>query len=301
MEANEYAERFWLDLADADGKSERSQQSVSGLIGPSDMVCRERARHITIGTPMTDRNASAAAIMGTFIHKGLEKSRGDLHPHLLHEVAIEIELPNGAVMVGHADEIDPLENSVTDFKTVGDLNYRRRIGVDIAHLRQVHLYALGLVQAEILRPNPIVRICYVDRSGANNVPFVYQQRFDEEIIAGCNDWVSDVIYAVVNKEEASKDWPREMCRRFCPYYSTCRSDELTGEAIMGEMATAAHTYYEANKQEAENKKIKEQARVHLDGVNGFTEEGVAVRWITVNKDEGSYDRIEVRKLPGWEK
>jgi hypothetical protein len=67
------------------------------------------------------------------------------------------------------------------------------------------------------------------------------------------------------------------------------------------MATAAHTYFEANKQEAENKKIKEQARVHLDGVNGFTEEGVAVRWITVNKDEGSYDRIEVRKLPGWQK
>ena len=76
------------------------------------MVCRERARHITVGTPMTDRNASAAAIMGTFIHKGLEKSRGELHSHLLHEVAIEIELPNGAVMVGHADEVDPVENSV---------------------------------------------------------------------------------------------------------------------------------------------------------------------------------------------
>ena len=120
MEANEYAERFWLDLADADSKSERSQQSVSGLIGPSDMVCRERARYITLGTPMPDRNASAAAIMGTFIHKGLEKSRGELHPHLLHEVAIEIELPNGAVMVGHGDEMDHLENSVADLKANGE-------------------------------------------------------------------------------------------------------------------------------------------------------------------------------------
>ena len=204
-------------------------------------------------------------------------------------------------MVGHADEIDPEENSVTDFKTVADLNYRRRVGVEAEHLRQVHLYALGLVQAGILRPNPIVRICYVDRSGINAIPFVYQQRFDEQIIAECNEWISDVIYAVRHDEEASKDWPREKCRRFCPYYSTCRSDELSGEALEGEIAVAAHTYIQAHELEQENKKIKEQARVHLDGANGFTEEGVAVRWITVNKDEGSYERIEVRRLPGWSK
>lgn len=301
MEASEYAQRFWEDLASADDKSERSQQAVSGLIGPSDMVCRERARHITVGTPMTDRTASPAAIMGTFIHKGIEQSRALTNDHLLSEIAIEIELPNGAVIVGHADEVDPVENSVTDFKTVADLDYRRRVGVEDAHLRQVHLYALGLVQAGILAPNPIVRICYVDRSGKHEIPYVYQQRFDEDIISIATDWVNDVIYAVQNGEEASKDWPREMCRSFCPYYSTCRSEELTGEALTGQLAEAAHVYFDAHREEQERKRLKEQARDKLIGSSGFTEEGVAVRWTTINKDESSYERIDVRLLPGWER
>jgi hypothetical protein len=301
VDANEYAAKFWLDLAEADENSARSQQSVSGIIGPSDMVCRERARHIVIGTPMTDRKSNSAAIIGTFIHQGLERGRGSRNPHLLHEIDIEIELPNGATMVGHADEIDPEENSVTDFKTVGDLDYRRRIGAELSHLRQVHLYALGLVQAEILKPNPIVRICYIDRSGKHNEPYVYQQRFDEEIINGVDEWISDVIYAVQHNEEASKDWPREMCRSFCPYYSSCRTDELEGEALLGEVAQAARVYMESHKLEKEHSAIKDQAKVHLANANGFTEDGIAVRWITVNNEKGSYDRIDVRKLPGWDK
>lgn len=301
MEASEYAAKFWLDLAEADENSARSQQSVSGIIGPSDMVCRERARHIVIGTPMTDRKSNSAAIIGTFIHQGLERGRGERNPHLLHEIDVEIELPNGATMIGHADEVDPEENSVTDFKTVGDLDYRRRVGVELSHLRQVHLYALGLVQAGILKPNPIVRICYIDRSGKHNEPFVYQQRFDDEIIDGVNDWISDVIYAVQHGEEASKDWPREMCRSFCPYYSTCRKEELEGEALLGEVAEAARVYMESHKAEKEHSAIKEQAKTYLAGANGFTEDGIAVRWVTVNNDKGSYDRIDVRLLPGWEK
>lgn len=301
MEANEYANKFWLDLEKADSRTDRSLQSVSGLIGPSDMVCRERARHITIGTPMTDRSASSAAIMGTFIHKGIEAYRAKTNDHLLQEIEVEIELSNGAVIVGHADEVDPEENSVTDFKTVGDLDYRKRVGVDESHLRQVHLYALGLVQAGILRPNPIVRLCYVDRSGKHEIPFVYQQIFDEDIIAQATEWVGDVIYAVKHNEEASKDWPREMCRRFCPYYSTCRSDELEGDALLGDLAVAARTYLDAHQSEQENKRVKEQARELLQGANGFTEDGIAVRWVTVQKEENSYERIDVRTLPGWQK
>lgn len=300
MEASEYAQQFWLGLASADEQSARSQQAVSGFIGPSDMVCRERARNIVVGTPMTDRNASSAAIIGTFIHQGLERARNATHPHLLQEVEVEIELPNGATILGHADEVDPVENSVTDFKTVGDLAYRRRMGAEESHIRQVHLYALGLVQAGILQPNPIVRLCYIDRSGAENVPFVYQQFFDEDVIRVADDWVTDVIYAVQHNEEASKDWPREMCRRFCPYYQSCRTDELQGEALLGETAVAARTYLEAHREEAERRKVKEQARERLVGAEGFTEDGIAVRWVTVQKDESSYDRVDVRLLPGWE-
>lgn len=301
MEASEYASKFWLDLASADEQSSRSQQSISGIIGPSDMVCRERARHIVVGTPMTDRKSNAAAIIGTFIHQGLERTRGKSHPHLLSEITVEIELPNGATMVGHADEVDPEENSVTDFKTVADLDYRRRVGPETSHLLQAHLYALGLVQAEILKPYPIVRICYIDRSGHHKEPYVYQQRFDDAIIEQANDWISDVIYAVQHGEEASKDWPREMCRSYCPYYSACRTDELDGEALKGEIAQAARVYMESHELEKENKRIKDQAKDILAEANGFTEDGIAVRWITVNSDKGSYDRIDVRMLPGWEK
>lgn len=293
---DEWALTFWEDLTAHDYGSDRAEQARSGIIGPSDLVCRERARRIVVEAPITDYPSSMAAILGTYIHDGISKARARQKPHLLHEVTVEIELPNGAVMTGHADEVDPEENSVTDFKTVNDVEWRRKAGPEESHVRQVHLYALGLVQAGILKPNPTVRLAYLDRGGRNDA-YVYSQVFDEEVIAIADSWVSDVIYAVRHGEEAVKDWPREKCRRFCPYYSACRPDDRAGLPIEdADAALAARIYLESHTEAKNLTTLKEQAREKLVGVDGVTEDGLLVRWTTINTDKGTYDRIDVRPV-----
>lgn len=294
---SEWEEIFYADLIAHDHGSDRSLQAKAGIIGPSDLVCRERARRIVVEAPRTDEPSMNAAILGTYIHEGITRARSAINPDLLHEVAVEITLPSGPVMVGHADEVDPKENSVTDFKTVNDVAYRRKVGPEAAHIRQVHLYALGLVQAGILQKDPIVRLAYIDRSGKEPRPYVYQQRYDHLEILMADDFVGDVIYAVREGEEATKDWPREKCRRFCPYYSGCRPDDRAGLPVEStEASAAALVYFAAHQEQREATKIKEQAREHLIGVDGVTPEGMLVRWTRVNTDDGGYDRLDVRQV-----
>lgn len=292
---NEWARVFKQDLFEHDKQSERSQQAESGILGPSDLVCRERARRVTVGSVPDRESASLAAILGTHLHKGIQEARAAVNPQLLHEVEVRITLPSGAQITGHADEVDPVENSVTDFKTVADLGYRERIGPDENHVRQVHLYALGLVQEGILEPNPIVRLAYIDRSGRREEPVVYEMPFDDTNIAYSDAFIEDIIYAVRNGEEAAKDWPREMCRRFCQFYFSCRTDDVPAEPITGDAATAARVYAEANEAIKAHNTVKEGARENLLGVEGITEDGIVVRWTEIINDNGVSQRIDVRK------
>lgn len=301
MNPEEYGTFFATDLLVADMRRDRSQAAKQGRIGPSSLTCRERVRRIKTGAEITDKVVSTSALIGTYIHEGITEARKAINPNLLFEVNVDITLPNGTVMNGTADEVDIKENSVTDYKTVNGTAYRKRVGADDSHLRQVHLYAWGLMQAGVLQAAPTVRLCYVDRSGADEEPFVYQQDFDPAQILWVEEWLSDVDYAVQNNEEASRDWPVTMCRRFCPYYSGCRPDDIPSLAItVPEVAEAANTYHEAHLQESQAKKIKEGAKELLAGVEGMTREGVTVRWLTVNSDNGAYERIEVKKVRGGE-
>lgn len=292
---NDWATAFRADLFEYDRGTERSQQAQGGILGPSDLVCRERARRVVIGSIPDRESASLAAVLGTYIHKGIAESRAEVNPALLHEVEVLITLPSGATITGHADEVDVRENSVTDFKTVADIAYRRRIGADENHVRQVHLYALGLVQAGILQENPLVRIAYIDRSGREETPFVVEIPFNEENIRFSEAFIDDIIYAVKHNEQASKDWPREMCRRFCQFYQSCRTDDDPTEPITGDAALAADVYLASNAVIKAENAVKEGARQQLLGVHGVTESGTVVRWTEIINDDGVTQRIDVRK------
>lgn len=301
MTPEEYGKFFALDLFVHDMRRDRSLAAEQGRIGPSSLTCRERVRRIKTGAEITDKVVSTSSLIGTYIHEGITVARRTINPKLLLDVKVNIELPNGSKMEGTADEVDIDENCVTDYKTVNGVAYRRRVGPDDSHLRQVHLYALGLMQAGVLQPGCTVRLCYIDRSGADEEPFVYQQEYDPAQILWVEEWLSDVDYAIQHGEEANRDWPVTMCRRFCPYYSGCRPDDIPNLAItIPEVAEAANTYHEAHEQESEAKKIKEGAKELLQGVEGMTREGVTVRWLTVNSDKGPYERIEVKKQRGGE-
>ena len=290
---SEWARVFTADLLQYDKQSERSQQSEQGLLGPSDLVCRERARRVTIGAKPDRESGSLAAILGTHIHEGIRKAREALNPNLLHEVEVLITLPSGATMTGHADEVDPVENSVTDFKTVADFHYRKRIGPDENHIRQVTLYALGLMQQGVLMPDPTLRLAYLDRSGRVSEPYVYEFSFDQENVRFSDAFVQDIIYAVKNNEPASRDWPREMCRKFCQFYFSCRTDDFVDGELSPDAVQAARTYLEAHQAIGENTAVKNGAREALRGVEGSTG-GVSVRWTLVNSANDPFERIDVR-------
>jgi len=290
---NDWARIFTADLLQHDKQSDRSQQAERGLLGPSDLICRERARRVTIGAVPDRESGSLAAILGTHIHEGIRKAREAVNPQLLHEVEVLITLPSGATITGHADEVDPVENSVTDFKTVGDLAYRKRIGPDENHIRQVTLYALGLVQQGVLMPNPLLRLAYLDRSGRTSAPYVYEFSFDEENIRFSDAFIQDIIYAVKNGEEAPKDWPREMCRRFCQFYFSCRTDDNPDGQLSPQAVEAARVYLEAHRAAGEQNEIKTGAREALRGVEG-TGDGMSVRWTVVNTSNEPFERIDVR-------
>jgi hypothetical protein len=292
---NEWAQLFTADLLQYDKQSERSQQSEQGLLGPSDLVCRERARRVTVGTKPDREPGSLAAIFGTHIHEGIRQARTALNPNLLHEVEVLITLPSGATITGHADEVDPVENSVTDFKTVADLAYRKRIGADDNHIRQVTLYALGLVQQGVLAPDPLLRLAYLDRSGRISEPWVYEFVFDEENIRYSDAFIQDIIYAVQHGEHAQKDWPREMCRKFCQFYFSCRTDDIPDGWLSEQAAIAARTYVQANREIKEATSVKHGAKEALRGVQGVTPEGISVRWTEVNTLDDVFERIDVRE------
>jgi hypothetical protein len=300
MDSDKYSKLFSTDLLIHDMRRDRSVAAATGRVGPSSLTCRERVRRTMLGHEFTDKVTATSALIGTYIHTGITAARKELNPRLVHDLEIKIKL-NKLEMTGTADEIDLDENSVTDYKTVNDLAYRKRVGPDDAHLRQVHLYALGLIQAGMLKNPPTVRLVYVDRSGKTDEVWTYQQTYDPNQIIWIEEWLADVDYAIQNKEEASKDWPITMCRRFCPYYSACRPDDVPGLAItVPEVAQAANTYHEAHLQETEAKQIKDGAKELLRSVEGMTREGVTVRWLTVNSDNGPYERIEVKKVKGGE-
>ena len=294
MTPEEYAITFMAQLQGADSRTSRSQQTSMRRIGPSDLICRERVRRILTGIPKTDSVASTAALMGTFIHTGISEYRHG--EGLLHDIEVEITLPSGLQLTGHADEVDTINNEVTDFKTATDLAYRKRAGAEDSHIRQVHLYALGLLQAGILKENPTVRLCYIDRSGREPEPWVWQIEYEPNVIAAADEWLTDVQYAIENKEEASRDWPVGMCRRFCPWYSSCRPEDNGGLPVNDpKIIEAANIYLEASEDEAEAKRVKEQARHMLKDADGVTPDGLVVRWTTINHSiNGPYQRLEVR-------
>lgn len=285
-----YHARFVESLRDADIRSPRSQQAESGVIGPSDLVCRERVRRMITRSPRTDVPSNIPAALGTYIHRGIREARRDVP--VLQEIGVRIPLPNGLVLTGSADEVDPVENSVTDFKTVSDLAYRKRVGSDPTHWRQVHLYAHGLVDMKVLTDLPLVRLVYMDRSGDG--VWVVQQTFNPIILKDAVEFLDDVLYAITYEEEASRDWPAPMCRRFCPFYSGCRPEWTGGEPLHNPaVLEAVEVYKEQTRITRAAEKIKAQAREKLRGVEGRTPDGTHVRWTVVNTDDRSYERLDV--------
>ena len=291
--------------------SARSVQASEGRLGPSDIgFCRQKAALMTRGVEATDSNPKWAAAVGTAIHNYVEAAIKQMFPEWLvgsiDNMAVAAVLPSGAIISGHPDIVIPDQNTVLDIKTVDGFAWVKREGTSQQHKYQRHLYAMGCIQAGIFDDSKPVYVgnVYFDRSGKEQQPLVIVEEYDPTLTDEIDSWISDVIYAVKNNEDASRDIPSPVCERICSHFTACRGGLAIndgGEQITDQTLTSAvDMYVEARNMEKTAKQMKDEASAILSGVNGTTG-AWQVRWVEVQPsrveafDKQGYSRLDIRK------
>jgi len=300
-----------LALHDYMAGSERTIQSNEGILGPSDIgFCRQKAVLVTRQVKPTDSTSKWAASVGTAMHDYIEAAMREAHPDWIFgsidHLQTVAELPSGAQIKGHPDIVAPDLNAVLDIKTVNGFEWTRRNGPSTSHKYQRHLYALGLMQNEILDASKEVLVgnVYFDRSGSDDTPLVFIEPFDFGLTAEIDSWVNDVIYAVKNGEDSARDVPAAVCERICEFFTVCRGglEDNSSDGIIddSELISAVDMYVEGRDLENSGKRLKKEASERLSGVSGATPTH-QVRWVTVNPstvesyERPGYERLDIRK------
>lgn len=293
---------------------DRTQQSLQGIIGPSDVgFCRNKAALMIRQVPPSDVKSKWAAAMGTaaddYVSAKLAQSFPQwlFHPRNPDKTKLRATLDNGMVIPGTPDIIIPEWNMLVDLKTKDGLATIRRNGPDQSNRYQRFIYVVAAVQAGILtRDRPLFEgNIFMDRSGHDDEPYVEygEVMWDLEMVAVC-DWLNDVTYAVVQQEDASRDIPAPLCERICEFFSVCRGTLPTSEPVLIEdpvLVDALHSYDEGRTMAKEGEQLKKESKRMLEGVNGSDGE-LQVRWTYVNPtvidtyDRNGYDKIDVRKV-----
>jgi hypothetical protein len=262
------------------------------------------------GVEATDAPPKWAAAVGTAVHNYVEAAIKQMFPDWLmgsiDDVTVTATLPSGAQISGHPDIVIPSENTVLDIKTVDGFQWVKREGTSQQHKYQRHLYAMGCIAAGIFDPEKPVWVgnVYFDRSGKQPAPLVFVEEMDPMLTDEIDSWVGDVIYAVKNNEDASRDIPAAVCERICSHFTACRGALETndgGELIIDtELVSAVDMYTEARGMEKTAKQMKEEASARLLGVNGSTGQW-QVRWVEVQPskvesfEKNGYSRLDIRK------
>lgn len=300
--------------------TERSAQTLDHRMGISDMgLCREYARHMVIQTSfdegMDERDMWSAnlghaieefvvpRISGPVVEVRDDGTKVHESGHL-SGMSVSVTLPSGKVLPGHPDLVLPGNNMVLDVKTTDGLTYPRREGASQQQKFQRRLYAAALIQMGVLDGSKPVQCgnVWFDRSARESTPVVQLEEYNDAMLVEIDEWLSDVDYAVMNKEQASLDKPFEWCRKACPFFMSCRgATGLVGDGGSiddpgNEIAKAASIYAEGSALIKEGKNLQRDAKPLLTDVNGFVE-GFAIKstWIAETEIAG-YSRAGYERL-----
>lgn len=310
--AEKIKELITASLSEYMDRSPRSVQSAEGILGPSDIgFCRQKAALMVREVPQTDNPPKWAAAVGTALHNYIEAAVKKAHPDWLcgsiDNIRVTATLPSGASISGHPDIVVESANAVLDIKTVDGFEWIKRSGTSQQHKYQRHLYALGLIESGILDSSKTVLVgnIYFDRSGKEPEPMVLVEEMDATLTAEIDSWIQDVIYAVKNNEDASRDVPAAVCERICSHFTACRgelgveNDSILIEDI--ELVSAVNMYVDAREMSKQAEQMKKEAQSRLFGVNGSTGE-YQVRWVEVaptkveSFEKTGYSRMDIRKV-----
>lgn len=297
------------DIRDYGMNAPRSVQSREGILGPSDLgFCRQKAALTVKGVADTDEQSIAAAQIGTAIHEYVAKAFKERHPDwIIDDHKVTARFPSGAEISGTPDIIAPDWNAIIDVKTVDGFSWVKREGTSQNHKYQRHCYAMGAVQEGLLDASKTVYVgnLYIDRSGKEPEPYFIIEEFDPTLTDEIDSWIQDVIYAVKQGEDASRDIPAAICERICSKFTACRGELEThegGEFIEDPtLVSAIDMYVEGRSMVKDGEQLKKEAQARLFGVNGRTNE-YQVRWVDVapttvdSFEKAGYSRMDVRKV-----
>jgi hypothetical protein len=254
---------------------DRSSRSLQTRIGGSELGwCRQQTALKVKGIQPSDSKTMWAAYVGTSLHTAIF---GDLRP-IFPEWLIECEevaytFPSGAEIVGHPDLIIPAWNMCLDLKTVDGIESVKRYGTSQNHKFQRWTYTAGAVKAGFLDGDKPLFYgnVYVDRSGKSAEVFVIVEEFDPTLESEIDDWLTDVIYAVQQGEDAHRDIAAPVCESICEFYSVCRGGLPVGENEIidtPEVRQAVEQYVTAREEAKTAERLKNEAKAVLSGLNG---------------------------------
>lgn len=306
----ELSQRFYEAVQHQSNYSERSQQSADFRIGMSDLGwCSELVRRMLAGIPepVTDK---VDAFIGTALGDHIEQAWVAQNPTALRHTQVEVEFKgdHGTYTVGgHPDLILPDEGIVVDVKTTRGLAVVEKTGPSLQQQFQRHGYALGAWQAGLLGDIPLeeVRVAnvWMDRAGDDEHMHCQMEPYDQDVVDQAGQWIDDVVYAYIHKEPARKEPPRDMCAKVCGHFSDCRAWETDVAGLIEDPETLAaiDAYREAQQMESEARKIKDQARAHLVGMQGSTGTHF-LRWTWINESlvpeyqRKGYYKIDIKPI-----
>lgn len=296
-------------LSAQESATPRTQQSREGILGPSDIgFCRQKASLVSKQVQPTDNPPKWSAAVGTALHTYIEAAiQNNLGWKVgsIDHIRTTATLPSGAQISGHPDIVVVESNAVLDIKTVNGFEWIRRNGPSQSHRYQRHLYAMGLVQGGVLTPDKpvIVGNIYFDRSGKDPDPVVFVEEMDNELTSEIDQWVEDVIYAVANGQDASRDVAAAVCEQICDFFTVCRGSLQVNEeqeVITDEyLLSAIDMYVDGRETENKGKQMKKEASQMLSNINGLTPTH-QIRWVHVGASQmnayerSGHDRLDVR-------
>jgi hypothetical protein len=265
---------------------------------------------MTRGVEPTDSTPIMAAAIGTAVHNYVEAAIKSMFPDWLvgsiDQITVTTTLPSGAQISGHPDILIPADNTLLDLKTKDGLQWVKREGASQSNKYQRHLYIMGAIASGYLDPSQPIYVgnAFLDRSGKEELVITDTAEWDPTLTDEIDAWVTDVIYAVKNGEDASRDLPAAVCERICSHFTACRGalDIHDGAELItdSELVSAIDMYTDARDMEKTAKQMKDEASSRLHGINGSTGKW-QVRWVEVQPsrveafDKQGYARLDIRK------
>jgi CRISPR/Cas system-associated exonuclease Cas4 (RecB family) len=195
-----------------DGQRDRSQQVE---VGPSSILgCRRRVWHDLVQTPKTNQNTEhLAAILGTFIHSGIEKSIRREDP-FGDNFLIELEVAHEGLK-GHVDLFIRDQGLVVDWKTTKNKSLRYFPSDQQKMQVQIYGYLLAQNGYEVKQ----VALCAIPRDGEMADIKTHIEDYNPEVALAGIAWLNEIKDLVKNGEVPPAPTERlYFCTRYCSYF-----------------------------------------------------------------------------------